>query len=607
MTACITFQYLRTRPSLDLRRRSQLAPFVTLVLLATAVTIPARVAHAQTPAVAMPAASAPNAQAEIAAGDKAARAKDWQGAQDHYQASYKAAASWRAQLGVADALYQLGRLGESYEQYDDAQKTYGTKYGPGEKNLVATRLKDLTGKTGWLSLRVGEPGADVAIDGKSIGTSPVPALIRVTLGSHEIKVTKAGFVPFTGHGEVAADAKAVVDATLAPEAKTGHVVVHAAGPEILRVTVDGVDVGATPWEGDLPPGVHQIGGRSSSATAPAQSITVALGATSSVDLSAASTVAHIQVRTNDGKGNIYVDGVIKGEGAYAGDVPSGPHTLVVSREGYERWEKSLNLGANETSADTVSLKPLEAAGGQVKEGEHGYQGVYGGFGLLFMDSVSSQGTELDTNCSTLGALGCQTASPIGGGAFGYVGYTWDPVGFELMIGGGGDQMQEKANFDNTTAAGSALPMASPGRTETFSFVRGGGLAALRARVAFQTSWIRGSLAGGLGASYHEVAAKRDAVTSTGLEIPHVPDPVGYISPALSLEAAAEVRLTATLGITIGLEVWADSASIAGKNASPGGPLQPFDVSQPPPVQYNYHLASGPQVTLGPFLGMHFGP
>jgi hypothetical protein len=580
------------------RQRRRFAALLAAALLSPAPTLFSTSAFAQ---------SSVDAKASLADGDKAARAKDWQGALDHYQAAFHATPSWRAQLGVADALYQLGRLGESYEQYDDAQKTYGTKYGPGEKGLVGARLKDLATKTGWLSLRVAEPGADVAVDGKSVGTSPVPALMRVTLGSHDIKVTKAGFVPFAGHAEVTADGKAVVDAPLAAEAKTGHVVVHAAGPEILRVTVDGVDVGATPWEGDLPPGPHQIGGRSSSATAAAQTVDVTLGGRFPVDLSAASTVAHVQVRTNDGKGNIYLDGVIKGEGNFAGDVTAGPHTIIVSREGYERFEKAVTLGPNETSADTVSLKPVAAAGGAVKESEHGYQGVYGGFGALFMAAVASQGTEVDTNCSTLGADGCKTASPVGGGGFGYVGYTWDPVGFELLIGGGGDAMQETANFSGQTKAGTALPMANPGRTETFSFIRAGGLGALRARASFQASWIRGTIAGGVGVSYREVLAKREAKGNDGSDISYVLDPVGYLSPALSIEAAAQLRVSQTLAISVGVEMWAESASISGKNSSGGGPLQPFDVAQPPPVAHEYHMASGPQVTLGPFLGMQFGP
>src|SRR5262249_25670008 len=51
-------------------------------------------------------------------------------------------------------------------------------------------------------------------------------------------------------------------ATAPAPATSGHVTVRLAGGagEPLRVIVDGVDVGATPWEGDLAPGPHQIAG-----------------------------------------------------------------------------------------------------------------------------------------------------------------------------------------------------------------------------------------------------------------------------------------------------------------------------------------------------------
>jgi hypothetical protein len=588
------------------RRSSPLALFLTLA--AAAGGTHARTARAQ--AAMPPPAPAVNAQTELAAGDKAARAKDWQGALDHYQAALRATPSWRAQLGVADALFQLGRLGESYEQYDDAQKTYGTRYGPGEKNLVNNRIKDLTTKTGWVSIRVGEAGADVVLDGKSIGTSPVPALIRVATGPHDVKVTKAGLTPFAAHAEVTADGKSVVEVALAPEVKTGHVTVHATGQDILRVMVDGVDVGATPWEGDLPPGAHQVGGRSSTATSPAQSVDVTLGGRFTVDLTAASTAAHVQVRTSDGKGNIYVDGVIKGEGTFAGDVTPGPHTLVVTREGYERFEKAIPLKPSETEADTVTLKPVAAAGGVVTESEHPYQGLYGGFAGLFVAGVGSQGTELDTNCSSLGADRCQGALPLGGGGFGYVGYTWDPVGFEVVMAGGWDQMDEKATFSGQPRSGTTLPMASPGRTERFTFGTGGGLVAVRARAAFQNGWLRGTLAGGVGASYHVLLAQREAHATDGTDVAYAPSPVSYISPVLSLEAAAQIRLGKAIALSVGLEMWADSASISGQNSWAAGPLQPFDVAppgSPAPAAHQYHMATGPQVRMGPFLGLQFGP
>jgi len=564
-----------------------------------------------------------SAAAEIAAGDKAARARDWNGALTHYDAALHAAPTWRAQLGVADALYQLGRLGESYETYDDAQRTYGTKYGPGEKGLVGARLRELATKTGWLSLRVADAGAEVNLDGKSIGVSPVPALLRVAVGSHEVRVTKAGFAPFVGRGEVPADGKAIVDAALTPQATTGHVIVHANGSDSLRVTVDGVDVGASPWEGDIPPGPHQIGGRGSMASAATQTVDVAAGARVTVDLPAASTAAHVQVRTNDGKGLIYIDGAIKGEGAFAGDVTPGPHTLVVSRDGYQRYEKAISLGPNETSAETVTLTPVGSVGPAATSAERKVEGIYGGVGVLGLFGVGGMGTELETGCDTLGAVSCNTPAPVGGGVFGYGGWTWDPVGFELMVGGGVDTVQQTAHFTGLSQSGTPIPAASPARNEAFTIVRAGGLGAVRARATFQGSVIRATFAGGIGLSYHTLWMKRDATTTQ--EQPALsntysvnPGTVAYVSPALSLEGAVHFRVGETTAIALGLEVWADNASVTGTNAAPGA--QPLPLVNPnanpnapssgniqPIPTPSYHLATGPQVFLGPFLGLQFGP
>lgn len=572
------------------------------------------IASASLPALAQgPAPS--GAAAEIAAAEKAARAKDWGVALAHYQAAFQAAPSWRAQLAVADALYQLGRLGESYESYDDAQRTYGAKYGPAERGLVGARLKELAAKTGWLSLRVADSGAEVQVDSKVVGTSPVPALIRVAVGSHTVRVAKAGFMPFEGRAEVPPDGKAVVDVALTTQATQGHVIVRTTGGEPLRVTIDGVDVGATPWEGDVPAGPHQIGGRSSTAAAATQTVDVAVGARLTLDLSGASTVSHIQVRTNDGKGLIYLDGTIKGEGAFAGDVTPGPHTIVVSRDGYERFEKSLTLGPNETSAETVTLNPAASLGASAGGAERKIEGVYGGLGVLGFFGVGGMGSDLETGCTNLGATSCDTPSPIGGGIFGYAGWTWDPVGFELMLGGGVDTVQQTAHFTGIVASGSTVPASVPPRDETFTFVRGGAIAAVRARAVFQWSVVRATLAGGLGASYKIMAMKRDATTTAEqpqLTTTFVPGTVSYISPALTLEGAVQFRTSATLAIAVGLEVWAENATSAPMTAgAPPAPLVnqntttnalPQQIPNPP-----YHLATGPQVLLGPFVGLQFGP
>ena len=613
MTASGTYQYLRDNV---LILRGSRAISLLLVALTAAPTLAlAQVPPPPPPAPAPPAAPV-NAVGEIAAGDKATRAKDYAGAFTHYSAAQAATPSARAEMGVGDALYNAGRLGEAYDTYNDVQTTYAGKLGPVEKGLVTKRLKELATKTGYLSVRVSEPGAEVDIDGKQLGMSPVPTLVRVPVGTHDVHIAKPGFTPFDSKAEVAADGKAVVDATLAAVATQGHVVVHSTGPEPLRVILDGVDVGATPWEGDLAPGSHQIAGRSSTSSAQAQTVDVSAGSKTAIDLVSADTAGHLQVTTSDNKGVIYVDGVVKGEGKFTGDFAPGPHTVTVSRDGYQRYDKTVTLAERQTWAETVTLSPTAAVGGGQGEAEHAYNGLYGGFGLFGAFGFGGMGTTIETNCPTLGAATCDTPNPLGGGAGGYIGYTWDPVGFELALAGMADQGQEKATFakTNTSSSASLQPAANPARTETFSFLRIGGMAALRARVAFQSHLLRGTISAGPGIAYRLVQMQRDAEANdgTGRSDKFVPSPAGYLSPAISVEAALHIRLSPTVALAIGATFWADNASIAGSNSTPPQPGHALtggsSSQQPAPIQTpGYNLATGPQLLIGPFLGMQFGP
>ncbi len=578
-------------------------PSILALLLATAIATETTRGAAQ--------ATNP-AAVEVAAADKSAHAKDWTTALAHYQAAIQAAPSAHAELGAADALYQLGRLGDAYDAYTEAQRLYGPKLGAADKTLVTARLKELAAKTGALSIHVEESGADVQLDGKSLGTAPMAALLRLPVGPHPVRVTKAGFLPFSVDADVGPDGKAVVDAPpLVRQPSQGHLVVHAPGSESLRVIIDGVDLGATPWEGDVAPGPHEIAGRSSSSAASAQMVNVNVGDRIAVDLVTAATAAHLQMRTSDGKGQIYLDGVAKGDGAFVGDVGPGPHTIVITRDGYERFEKALTLGERETWAETVSLKPATAPGASTQVAERALEGLYGGFGLTGLFGVGGQGTDLETRCDALGASSCETPQPIGGGAFGYLGWTWDPVGFEFMLAGSGDTVQETAHFGTGPAA--ASPLAQPPRDEKFTFARFGGMAAVRVRASLQGRVVRGTIAGGVGLSYKKLVMERRTTTTdnTNRQDNYVPDgDVAYVSPAITLEAALHVRITPTIALAVGLETWAENASIAGTNSvgpQTGRLLAAANQTPAPIATPAYSLATGPQVFLGPFLGMQFGP
>lgn len=576
------------------------------MLLATAV------ATETAPAAGQATPPAPGAAAvEVVAADKAAHAKDWAGALAHYQAALQETPSAHTQLGEADALYQLARLGEAFDAYSEAQRLYGPKLSPADKTLVTARLKELAAKTGALSVHVVDAGADVQIDGKSFGLSPVAVLLRVPVGSHAVRVVKAGFLPFSLDSDVTPDGKAVVDVPpLVRQPSQGHLVVHAPGAESLRVIIDGVDLGATPWEGDVSAGPHEIAGRSSTSAASAQMVNVNVGDRIAVDLVTAATAAHLQMRTSDGKGQVYLDGVAKGDGAFIGDVSPGPHTIVITRDGYERYEKTLTLAERETWAETVTLKAANVAGPSAQLAERAIEGIYGGFGVTGAFGVGGQGTDLETRCDNLGASSCDTPGPIGGGAFGYVGWTWDPVGFEFVLAGSGDTTQQTAHFG--TGAAAASPLSQPPRDEKFTFARFGGMGAIRVRATLQGHLLRGTIAAGVGFSYKKLVMERrtTATDGTNRQDGYVPDDgVAYVSPAISIEAALHVRVTPTIALAVGLEMWGDNASIWGSNSVPAASRTLAADNQVPVVlpTPGYHLAIGPQVFLGPFLGMQFGP
>jgi hypothetical protein len=588
--------------------------FALAALLATLlVAVLAQSARAQP----IPPPPALSDKAELDAGDASVRAKDFAGALDHYTRAMHVSPSARAQMGMAGALEQLGRLGEAYEAYDEAQRTWGPKLSAADKALAAQRLKALAPKTGWLSVHASESGAEIAVDGRVAGTSPTLARMRVSAGPHDVRVTCDGFAPFTAHVEIAADGKAAVDAALARQSRRGHLVVHVTGAGSMRVLVDDIDVGAAPWEGDVPPGAHDVAARSSTAAAPPQRVDVSAGATATADLAATSIAAHLQVTTSDGKGTVYVDGEDAGEGAFSGDVVPGPHTVVVTRAGYQRVEKTITLEERQSWSEAVTLLPIDTTPPAAAPGvqtDRPIEGTYGGLGLLGALAVGGQGTDLETSCATIGAAACDTSAGYGAAVFGYFGWTFDPVGFELMLAGSADTVQQTAHFDGGLGSNPS-PYASPKRDEKFTFGRFGGLAALRARAVVQSERVRGTAAIGLGFSYKTMLMQREASATAGdgsaLSNKYAPGAVSYFAPALSAEAAVAWRISPRMALAVGVELWVENASTFGDATSPvkqgehltgGANETPVGISTP-----QYHFATGPQTMIGPFLGVQFGP
>jgi hypothetical protein len=549
-----------------------------------------------------------------AEGAKASKSGDWDRALTEYTAANRATKSASAQQGIALAQYRLKHAGEAYDAYGELLSTYGDAISKIEKMTAEARRKELTSQSGAVTFLVNEPGAEVFIGARDIGTSPIAVPVRVATGGHSVRVTKAGFVPFASDISVAENGALTVNAKLEHESATGHITVKEKTGQALRVLVDAVDVGAAPWEGDVPPGGHDIAGRSSTLAAAPQHVEVARGKRVDVELVAVAQIGHLEVSTSDHKGVIYIDGKVVNEGVFAGDLPAGTHTLAVSREGFVRYEKTFTLADKQSMVETITLNRPEAAASIIKPEGRGDEGIYGGFGVAALFEPGGEGNQIDTGCSALGAYSCTPPAPVGGHVFGYVGYSWNPIGLELMLGGEYDEAAPKAEF-NGVLPGNTNPLATGiAREEKFHFYRVGGLGAARVRLQWQTDRIRGSIAAGVGLALKEMIMTRESTaTQNGTALTNV-TPISsdtYFTPALSFDASIQLRLSPTTAVALGVASWIESAEISGIKSTPartdqalGAPGYPGTVSIATPA-YNY--ASSPQVFIGPYLGMQFGP
>ncbi len=518
------------------------------------------------------------------------------------------AAAAKAHLAAASAAYTLGHFAEAYDDYADVLKNYADVLKKDDRTKAEARLKELATKTGTIAIHVNENQAQVSIDEKIIDAIQPLGVIRRDVGAHHVHVEKEGFSSFDTTVTVTPAGRAVVEVALVKKAKTGHVSVTDPSGDVLRVLVDGLDVGATPWEGDLPPGSHTVAGRSSKSSAPPKNVDVTAGSTSTVVLSPVASTGRVEVTTSDGQGFVIIDDKPVAEGSFAGELPVGPHTLRVKREGYETFEKKIDLQEHDTIAETVTLR---AAAGTTKSAENKpdsdrpFAGVYGGLGVMGLIEPNGNGNSLETGCSQIGASSCSTPPPLGGGIFGYGGYSWDPIGLEIFLAAQFDEETPSANYTANSSLGSVV--GGPPRIEQFIFPRLGGVAALRARATLDGKIFRFSFSAGPGIAYKDMflirkATTQDGTNRTGKE---VSDSVSYVSPALVADVAVHFRISGGFAFSGGIMTLFENAGetqVATQNQviasnTGGAPLR----------TYAYDTASGAQFFIGPYLGIEVGP
>ena len=160
------------------------------------------------------------AQSEVAVTHyKAATAYYNQGRYDdairEFKEAYRLSKKADLYYNIAQAYERMGKLPEAisaYQRYLDESKAKNPVLLEKIANLRA-RIK----KTA-VTVRSNVSGAKILIDGKVAGTTPLAKPLPVKTGGHEVRVEKAGYLPFTIRIAVSTDATVDVNAKLVTSA-----------------------------------------------------------------------------------------------------------------------------------------------------------------------------------------------------------------------------------------------------------------------------------------------------------------------------------------------------------------------------------------------------
>jgi PEGA domain len=528
-------------------------------------------------------------------------------------------------LSIANGEFESGKNAEAYEHYETFLTSYGPKTTAAKRTLAEKRLNLLSAKTGIVAITVSAPGAEVRSGGRLLGTTPLPKSARLPAGVQKVAITKTGFVGWEGEvtivpGGLATLSVSLLEVSAAPAAKP-RLSVRDTNPspnakaEAATVYIDGTAVGSAPWEGELEPGTHDVVLRGVGFVSEPEKVTLAGSEKKELTLQTSSAPASVNITVFENLGTITIDNKLVGEGTASITIPPGDHTLKVTREGYEPYEKKLSLRARETFAETVTLHiAAKTVTEAVQVRERDLQGVYGGFNVSGVTQLNGLGGTLDARCSQndgLGANNCDVGTPLGAALGANIGYQWDPVGLELYVEGQFDHAKHTIDYDGIGAGAANRLAVGVARSEAFDLYRYGGAGFARARIAFQSKRLRFALAGGVGGSIRKLVATREAKTSDGmLTDKYRSNTVGYLSPALSLDASLGLRTSDTFIVKLGVRVLIENATLAKdatqtkpdttRNLVGAGRFEPIATPA-------YALAASGQAFLGLYLGLEFGP
>jgi hypothetical protein len=181
---------------------------------------------------------------------------DYDGAMTKYGQAYDLSKDPRLLFNMAVCARNLKRYARMQSLLTRYAREAGSAMAPDVRANVEGALAAIRNLVGGLRLAVSEDGATVAVDGQTIGITPLPEAIVVDLGERKLAVSKPGFKPFERTVVVQGGSEVPVAVTLSPAPHVGQLVVIAG--DDTNIVVDGQAIAKGRFDGELMSGTHDL-------------------------------------------------------------------------------------------------------------------------------------------------------------------------------------------------------------------------------------------------------------------------------------------------------------------------------------------------------------
>lgn len=142
------------------------------------------------------------AQSLLSEGTRLFNQGDFAAALEKFSAAYSAYASPKLLYNIAQTNRALGRFAEAMEGFERVLREAPEGMADMTSDVRAS-MEELRGKLGQLHIQCSMVQAEISLDGKVVGTSPLQGLIWAEAGKHQVTARHAQAIPVVEDVEVA--------------------------------------------------------------------------------------------------------------------------------------------------------------------------------------------------------------------------------------------------------------------------------------------------------------------------------------------------------------------------------------------------------------------